>query len=101
MQLTAPEFSVNGSTTTYTKRNRDQISVGNADTSCTSGIVDMSDLFRVGTSGTITFGGTNTFNADISHWDTSSVTDMNNMFAQMHQLLIKLSATGILVVLPI
>ena len=74
------EFSINGSTATYTKRNRDQISVGNADTSCTSGIVDMSDLFRVGTSGTITFGGTDTFNADISHWDTSSVTDMSYMF---------------------
>ena len=69
---------------TYTKRSVDQINVGNAATSCTSGIVDMSNLFRVGfiveNGNTITFGGTNTFNGDISHWDTSSVTNMNSMF---------------------
>ena len=62
--------------TTYTKRNREQITTGNADTSCTSGIVDMSNLFRVGNS----FSGTATFNGDISHWDTSSVTNTFAMF---------------------
>ena len=140
------EFSVNGST--YTKRDRTQITPDNAATSCTSGITDMSNLFRVGADYP---NNTNTFNADISHWDTSSVTttfamfDSSSAFNQdignwdtssvtnmelvcltgalafnqaignwdtssvtdmnlcltMHQLLIKLSATGILVVLPI
>ena len=63
--------------TTYTKRNRSQITVGNAATSCTSGISDMSELFRVGSG----FSGTTTFNGDISHWDTSSVTTTFTMFA--------------------
>ena len=67
-------FSVNG--TTYTKRNKSQINTTNAATSCTSGIVDMSNLFRVGSG----YSGTTTFNGDISHWDTSSVTDMFAMF---------------------
>ena len=67
-------FTVNG--TTYTKRDSSQITLDNAATSCTSGILDMSNLFRVGTG----FGGSNTFNADISHWDTSSVTNMDSMF---------------------
>ena len=74
---TAPngtEFSVGG--TTYTKRDRTQILPDNAATSCTSGIIDMSNLFRVGTD----YSGTTSFNGDISHWDTSSVTDMSNMF---------------------
>ena len=62
--------------TVYTKRSKDQITVDNAATSCTSGISDMSNLFRVGTG----YGDTNTFNADISHWDTSSVINMNSMF---------------------
>ena len=63
--------SVSGSSDTiYTKRNRSQITVGNAATSCTSGIVDMSGLFENDTG----------FNADISHWDTSSVTNMSSMF---------------------
>ena len=62
--------------TTYTKRDRTQINTGNAATSCTSGITDMSDLFRVGTG----YKGNTTFNGDISHWDTSSVTDMESMF---------------------
>ena len=69
-------FSVNGST--YTKRDSSQITPDNAATSCTSGIVDMSNLFKVGSAYP---NNTNTFNADISHWDTSSVTDMSNMFA--------------------
>ena len=62
--------------TTYTKRSREQITPNNAATSCTSGIVDMSNLFRVDPG----FSGTTTFNGDISHWDTSSVTNMNSMF---------------------
>ena len=55
---------------TYTKRDKSQITSGNATTSCTSGIVDMSNLFRVGAG----YKGSATFNGDISHWDTSSVT---------------------------
>ena len=64
--------SVSGSSdTVYTKRNKSQINSGNAATSCTSGIVDMSELFIANQS----------FNADISHWDTSSVTNMSSMFS--------------------
>ena len=63
--------------TTYTKRSKEQITVGNADTSCTSGITDMSDLFRTGKG----YSGTTTFNGDISHWNTSSVTNTFAMFA--------------------
>lgn len=59
---------VNG--VTYTKRSRDQITVDNAATTCTSGITDMSTMFAEVIN----------FNGDISHWDVSSVTDMNNMF---------------------
>ena len=55
---------------TYTKRSRDQITITNADTTCTSGITDMNEMFEDDT----------TFNADITHWDTSSVTDMAEMF---------------------
>ena len=62
--------------TTYTKRTRSKITPDNAATSCTSGIVDMRGLFSVG----IGYGGTTSFNGDISHWDTSSVTNMSNMF---------------------
>ena len=76
--VNATEFIVDGNT--YTKRNRDQITPDNAATSCTSGIIDMSELFRVGTFNGVIHNGTNTFNADISHWDTSSVTDMSSMF---------------------
>lgn len=54
---------------TYTKRSREEITDQNAATSCTSGITDMSGLF--GNSG---------FNEDISHWDVSSVTNMEAMF---------------------
>ena len=69
-------FTVNGST--YTKRNRTEITPDNAATSCTSGITDMSNLFRVGEDYP---NNTDTFNADISHWDTSSVTTTFAMFA--------------------
>ena len=62
--------------TEYTKRSKDQITVDNATTSCTSGITDMSNLFRVGSG----FIGTTTFNEDISHWDTGSVINMSSMF---------------------
>jgi surface protein len=60
--------SVNG--VTYTKRSVDQITSANAPTTCTSGITDMSELFRDESS----------FNGDISHWDVSSVTTMFRMF---------------------
>lgn len=55
---------------TYTKRTADQITADNAETSCTSGITDMSNLFFAESS----------FNGDISHWDVSSVTNMSRMF---------------------
>ena len=63
--------------------------------SCTTGITNMSNLFRdqvafnsnISTWDTSSvedmysmFGGTEAFNQDISNWDTSSVTDMNSMF---------------------
>ena len=54
----------------YTKRTRDMITTGNASTSCTSDITDMSELFDEETA----------FNEDIGHWDVSSVTNMSNMF---------------------
>ena len=59
---------VNG--VTYTKRSADQITTGNAATTCTSGITDMSALFRDEES----------FDEDISTWDVSNVTDMRSMF---------------------
>ena len=80
-------FSASG--TTYVKRSSEQITVDNANTSCTTDIVDMSNLFRVGvgvgenTDGstyTFSYSGTTTFNEDISHWDTSSVTTTFAMF---------------------
>ena len=58
---------------TYTKRTRGQITLANAATTCTCGITDMSNLFRK-----------STFNADISHWDVSSVTTMSGMFNRAH-----------------
>ena len=62
---------------TYTKRDASSdITVANAATTCTSGITDMSELFRV----TVSNDPNDTFNGDISHWDTSSVTDMSSMF---------------------
>ena len=56
----------------YTKRSADQIIVGNAETTCTSDITDIGNLFY-GTP----------FNEDISSWDVSSVTNMNSMFSQV------------------
>jgi len=58
---------------TYTKRTRDQITPENASTTCTSGITDMLYLFRDNAR-------IQKFNADISHWDVSSVTRMQGMF---------------------
>ena len=55
----------------YTKRNRSEITAANAATTCTSGITDMSFLFRQVI-----------FNEDISSWDVSNVTDMREMFAE-------------------
>jgi surface protein len=55
----------------YTKRGRNDITSQNASTSCTSGITDMSSLFNQVI-----------FNEDISSWDVSNVTDMNQMFAE-------------------
>ena len=54
----------------YTKRTREQITVENAATTCTSGIEDMNQLFYYKEG----------FNEDISHWDVSSVTNLSEMF---------------------
>ena len=56
--------------TTYTKEATADITAANAATTCTSGVSDMSSLFK----GEISFSG------NISHWDTSKVTDMSNIF---------------------
>ena len=63
--------TINGVATSFTKRERFDITVENAATTCTSGITDMSEMFIY----------QGTFNADISHWDVSSVTAMSTMFA--------------------
>ena len=59
--------------TVYTKRTQDQITTGNAATTCTSGIRNMSGSFN-------NFFRNNSFNEDISTWDVSSVTNMRRMF---------------------
>lgn len=55
----------------YTKRTRSEITPQNAATTCTSGITDMSSLFNQVI-----------FNEDISSWDVSDVSNMNQMFAE-------------------
>ncbi|MDZ7756357.1 InlB B-repeat-containing protein [Rhodohalobacter sp.] len=63
--------TVNG--VTYTKRTTGYLSpitINNAATSCTSDIINMDELFYY----------ERHFNADISHWDVSSVTSMEAMF---------------------
>ncbi|WP_441001230.1 BspA family leucine-rich repeat surface protein [Fodinibius sp. SL11] len=55
---------------TYTKRSADQITVDNAESTCTSDIGNMNRLFN----------GAESFNADLSSWDVSEVTDMTRMF---------------------
>ncbi|MCV6607385.1 MAG: BspA family leucine-rich repeat surface protein, partial [Campylobacterales bacterium] len=63
-----------GSTTYKKISNLSELNIngGSVDASiaCTSGITDISRWFL----------GKNSFNKDISHWDTSSVTDMTEMF---------------------
>ncbi|HEY7906009.1 MAG TPA: BspA family leucine-rich repeat surface protein, partial [Wenzhouxiangella sp.] len=54
----------------YTKRGVGDITPTNAETTCTTGITDMSGLFANEAG----------FNADIAHWDTASVTNMMGMF---------------------
>jgi len=54
----------------YTKRIVEDITEANASTTCTTGITDMTDVFR----------DSSNFNSDISHWDTSNTTVMRRMF---------------------
>lgn len=54
----------------YTKRAATDITPANAETTCTTGITNMSGLFANEAG----------FNADIGHWDTASVTNMMGMF---------------------
>ncbi|MFD2531815.1 BspA family leucine-rich repeat surface protein [Gracilimonas halophila] len=64
------EVRINGTAVTFTKRAATDITVDNAATTCTSGITDMSALFK-----------DSNFNQDISSWDVSSVTNMAEMFS--------------------
>ena len=74
--------------TTYTKRSKTEINRCNAATSCTSGITDMYRLLRTGLGspdnchglGANNVSVNSSFNDDISHWDTSSVSSMSEMF---------------------
>jgi surface protein len=69
-------FGINGVTytrvdsTTLKSLARKKSSWPQLTTSCTTGITSMSELFET----------RKKFNVDISSWDTSSVTDMGNMF---------------------
>ena len=69
-------FTIDGVETVITKRDRDGILADHslAATSCTSGITNMSWMFSW------QYPAASGFNEDISHWDTSNVTLMNNMF---------------------
>ena len=58
---------VNG--VTYTKRSKQDITVKNASTTCTSGVFDLSYVFYSQSS----------FNEDNTHWDVSSVYDLSYM----------------------
>ena len=46
--------------------------------SCTTGVTDLAELF--GEAGGTKVSDPTTFNPDLSSWDTSSVTDMSDMF---------------------
>lgn len=66
-------FMIDGVETTITKLSKSNIQ-GNpsvADTTCTSGITDMSSMFMNNA----------TFNSNIFHWDVSNATNMTSMFA--------------------
>ena len=72
---------------TYTKRDRaaldalvtatptDEVELAR---SCTTGVTDLAELF--GEAGGTKVSDPTTFNPDLSSWDTSSVTDMSDMF---------------------
>ncbi|GGE45007.1 hypothetical protein GCM10010832_26200 [Psychroflexus planctonicus] len=75
---------INGETKTFTKRTRTQldalINANQADPeialTCTSGITDMSELFKYVVGG---------FSQNIESWDVSNVTDMSEMFFSIYQ----------------
>ncbi|GAB5407647.1 MAG: hypothetical protein BalsKO_00120 [Balneolaceae bacterium] len=71
---------------TYTKRNSGQITYANAATSCTSGITSLSSKFNA------EIGFVFDFNADISSWDVSSVTNMASMFQYQYDFNADISA---------
>ena len=73
----------------YTKRDRAALDALVAATptdqdalarSCTSGVTDMSELFGDPVNFVSKASDPATFNPDLSSWDTSSVTDMSDMF---------------------
>lgn len=59
----------------YTKRSYNQITYENAETTCTSGITDLSYKFAGAN-----LNNPSNFNGDIGSWDVSNVTDMRNLF---------------------